>query len=288
MPTPQGRYWIVTLSCAVHPEQPTLHDTFAYMCGQKEIGQGGFEHWQFIVNTKSVRTRNQVKAAIDPTCHVELTRSSAADTYVLKDDTAVPETRFELGERVFNRSKKTDWAQVKQHAIEGRLDQVPADIYVRHYSSLMRIRSDHARPAARGDVEVRVYWGPPGTGKSHRAFAEAQTHGEVFVKNPRTKWWDGYRGELNVVIDEFSGDAIDVDYIKRWWDRYPCTVEIKGSSLPLNATRFWITSNHNPEDWFPNARAVDREAIRRRITFVEEMKEPYLSDEHVFSSLLLD
>lgn len=287
MPTPQGRYWLITLSCEHHPQEPTLHEDFAYIKGQKEIGQGGFEHWQFLVNCKRVRSRNQVKAAIHPTAHVELTRSTAANQYVWKDESAVPNTRFEYGEKTFNRNSKTDWAQVKQHAIQGNLDQVPDDIYIRHYASLVRIRSDHARPAQRDAVQVRVYWGPPGTGKSYRAIEEAKAYGTVYFKNPRTKWWDGYRGEQNVVIDEFSGDAIDVDYIKRWWDIYPCSVEIKGSSVPLHATRFWVTSNHAPDYWFPNARPVDHAAIRRRITTVEEMTQEYVSGDDVLSSLLL-
>ena len=55
-------------------------------------------------------------------------------------------------------------------------------------------------------------------------------------KDPRTKFWDGYRNQENVVIDEFRG-AIDIAHILRWFDRYPVIVEVKGSSVVLSAKK---------------------------------------------------
>ena len=52
-----------------------------------------------------------------------------------------------------------------------------------------------------------VYWGPTGTGKSRRAWDEAGV--EAYCKDPRTKFWDGYQVEENVVIDEFRGGGMD-------------------------------------------------------------------------------
>lgn len=39
---------------------------------------------------------------------------------------------------------------------------------------------------------VQVYWGTTGTGKSHRAWAEAGI--TAYPKDPLSKFWDGYRG----------------------------------------------------------------------------------------------
>lgn len=87
----------------------------------------------------------------------------------------------------------------------------------------------------------------------------------MYIKNPRTKWWDGYQGEANVIIDEFRG-SIDVSYLLRWLDRYPCSVEKKGGSLPLRATNFWITSNLDPMMWFLDIDEQTRLAFMRRLT----------------------
>lgn len=99
MPTPQGRYWLCTISCAHLPEAPVLKDDICYIKGQKEIGQGGFEHWQVLVVTKKKTTLNKVKQSLHNTAHVELSRSSAANDYVWKEDTRVEGTQFEIGKR---------------------------------------------------------------------------------------------------------------------------------------------------------------------------------------------
>lgn len=111
-----------------------------------------------------------------------------------------------------------------------------------------------------------VYCGPTGTGKSRRAWSEAGLH--AYPKDPRSKFWDGYRDQGNVVIDEFRGD-IAMSHILRWLDRYPCLVEIKGSSTSLVATTIWITSNLHPSKWYPDCDQQTVDALFRRLTIVE-------------------
>ena len=107
-----------------------------------------------------------------------------------------------------------------------------------------------------------VFWGTTGTGKSRRAWEEAGDI--VYAKDPRTKWWCGYRGEKNVIIDEFRG-TIDIAHLLRWLDRYPVCVEIKGASRPLNCERFWITSNVDPRKWYPEIDEETLAALLRRL-----------------------
>lgn len=110
-----------------------------------------------------------------------------------------------------------------------------------------------------------VFWGPTGTGKSRTAWKLAGL--SAYPKDPRTKFWDGYRGQSDVVVDEFRG-AIDLSHLLRWTDRYPVIVEVKGSSTVLNANRIWITSNLNPNLWFPNLDNESFEALLRRLIVV--------------------
>jgi len=111
-----------------------------------------------------------------------------------------------------------------------------------------------------------VFWGVTGSGKSRRAWDEAGM--EAYSKDPRSKFWEGYQLEENVVIDEFRG-GIDISHLLRWLDRYPVRVEIKGSSKPLNAKKIWITSNLNPEFWFPEIDQETTQALMRRLTITE-------------------
>ena len=77
---------------------------------------------------------------------------------------------------------------------------------------------------------------------------------EAYPKTPRSKFWDGYAGHEHVVMDEFRG-GIDIAYLLIWLDRYPCIVEVKGSSVVLSARTIWITSNLDPRLWYPDADA---------------------------------
>jgi len=194
-----------------------------------------------------------------------LTYSKSAEKYVWKDDTAIPGTRFEYGKRPLKRNCGADWEAVRTSALEGRFEDIPADIYVRYYSSLCRIRSDNLQP--RPIIRVTtVYWGSTGVGKSKRAWEEAGS--AAYSKDPRSKFWFGYKQQPNVIIDEFRG-GIDVAHILRWLDRYPVTVELKGSSTPLYAQNFWITSNLHPQDWYPDLDAETKAALIRRLNIIK-------------------
>lgn len=196
--------------------------------------------------------------------HFEKTRSKAALDYVWKDETRVPGTQFEKGEIPVKRNSKNDWDKVKQLAIEGKLNELDSQIYVCHYRSLKAIAYDHLKP----DPMVRtvnVYWGLTGVGKSRTAWQEAGFH--AYPKDPRTKFWDGYRGHENVVIDEFRGD-IDIAHLLRWFDRYPVNVEVKGSAVVLSAKNIWITSNIDPRKWYPHVDEATLNALLRRLNIV--------------------
>lgn len=243
------------------------------MKGQREVGAGGFEHWQLIAVTSRQCTLNQVKQALHPTAHVELSRSAAANDYVWKDDTAVAGTRFELGSLPVSRARKTDWSTILTDAKSGNFDAIPPDILLRNYSAIKRLRVDSMVPIPRQDIVVHVYWGVTGSGKTRRAHEEIAGR-DYFDKNPLTKWWDGYRGQKLCLIDEFAG-RVDIINVLRWLDRYPCTVEVKGFSVPLEATEFWITSNLSPDDWYPDASPQHKLALKRRLTNVVHYRDPF-------------
>lgn len=90
------------------------------------------------------------------------------------------------------------------------------------------------------------FWivGQPGTGKSRFCFAME----DVFEK-PQNKWWDGYRGESIVIIDDLDTDALG-HYLKRWADRYPVKGEVKNGTVNLSYRRLFVTSNHSIESLF--------------------------------------
>lgn len=196
----QGRYWLLTVPWENF--MPYLPAGVVYIRGQLESGgTTGFLHWQLLVVTPKCRGP-KLKSIFGETAHVELTRSSAANEYVWKEDTRVAGTQFELGSLPINRAKSEDWDRIRTLAIQGSLDEIPSDIFVRCYNQLRRIGQDNLRPVAM-ERTCSVFWGRTGTGKSKLAWEQASL--DAYPKNPRSKFWDGYRDHEHVVMDEFRG-----------------------------------------------------------------------------------
>lgn len=255
----QGICWLLTIPHRFFT--PYLPPQCKYIKGQLERGDGGYLHWQLVVGMCRKSTIRQVKDVFGAECHAELTRSPASNDYVWKEDTRVEGTQFEYGQPVFRRNEKRDWDFIWERATEGDLMSIPASVRVVSYRTLRAISSEHIQ--AVGMVrQVYVFWGTTGTGKSRRAWEEAGER--AYGKDPRTKFWDGYQTQDHVVIDEFRG-GIDIAHFLRWVDRYPVRVEIKGSSRPLVATKFWITSNLEPRQWYPEADPLTLDALMRRL-----------------------
>lgn len=260
----QGIYWLLTIP---QPDfVPYLPPGFVWIRGQLERGsETGYLHWQVLAAADSKRSLRLIKSTFGDTCHAELSRSDAANVYVWKEDTRVEGTQFELGQRPFKLNSKVDWDSVWKAAQQGDLMAIPAGVRCRNYSTLRKIRSDYAQPVGM-ERTCHVFVGPTGTGKSRRAWEEAGC--TAYPKDPRTKFWDGYRGQEAVVIDEFRGD-IDVSHLLRWLDRYPVNVEIKGSSLPLEAKTIYITTNLPVSMWYPSLDSATYDALLRRLNITE-------------------
>lgn len=170
----QYTYWLLTIPEDDWNVPEELPAGICYIRGQvEEGGTTRYRHWQLlVVATRGVR-RNWIKERFGGnSCHAEPSRSDAADSYVWKEDTRVAGTQFELGTKRVRRNSPLDWDSIRESAKGGRLESIPADIYVRCYSQLRKIAVDHLRPVGI-EREAVVFWGSTGLGKSRRAWFEA-------------------------------------------------------------------------------------------------------------------
>lgn len=214
--------------------------------------------------------------------HIEETRSRAASyAYCTKEETR-EDGPWEFGVLGDKQGNRADIEALKDSLDEGKGDK---DLWEEHFGSMLRyhkavgvyrlLRMSGSRPQPR----VRVYHGPPGTGKSHRAFQEASELGQPYfvMFGQGNTWWDGYDGRSPVIFDDFY-DQIDVNMMKRILDKYPLQVQVKGGVLAFAPTDIWITSNHTPDEWWLETRSVkliDRQAILRRIHETDYMGTVY-------------
>lgn len=260
----QATYWILTIK--YEQFTPYLPQSVSFIKGQLERGDTtSYLHWQvYCIFTRQVRL-SAVKKVFGDTVHAEPTYSEEAENYCWKEDTRVEGTQFTIGDKPIRRNNSADWDSILDFAKLGQFDGIPSDILIRNYGNLRKISVENAKPIGI-ERQCTVLWGPTGTGKSRTAWEEAGV--DAYPKDPCTKFWDGYRGQNHVVIDEFRG-VIGISHLLRWLDRYPVLVEVKGSSTVFKATKVWITSNLHPDRWYPDVDMVTMDALKRRLSILE-------------------
>lgn len=260
----QGRFWLLTIPAHSWAFPDELPNRCVYLIGQLEQGTtNGYLHYQILAHfNRAVRKAHILKHFSKNTECVRPDGSlESNENYVTKDDTRV-DGPWALGEPLKQRNNEKDWEKIYELARTGDYSTIPRDILIHSYNQIRRITQDNLQPIAM-ERQIFVYWGTTGAGKSHKAWEEATL--DAYPKDPRSKFWDGYQGQANVVIDEFRG-GIDIAHMLRWCDKYPVIIEVKGSSTVLKASKIWITSNMDPRDWYKDCDEETKRALLRRLT----------------------
>lgn len=143
-----------------------------FMTGQLEKGELGTPHWQLFAYWKSRKAFGAIKKAL-PTAHIEEAKSLRASIeYCRKKETRISEEPFSFGPEPVGASgaqQKEDWDAWYLAAAQGRFDEIPAVIKIKHYGNLLKIAKDQV--TGQDSEGVRGIWihGAPGLGKSHFA-----------------------------------------------------------------------------------------------------------------------
>lgn len=162
--------------------------------------------------------------------------------------------------------EKDRYSEAREFAKKGNLDSIPADLYVRFYNSWKSIAKDHMeKPADKDGVTGIWIHGLSNTGKSRIA---RKLFGYSLYDKMCNKWWDGYQGEANILIDDLDDKHDGLGhYLKRWADRYSFLCETKGGMRAIRPDNIIVTSQYTPDDIWSDVRTAH--AIKRRFRIVE-------------------
>lgn len=186
---------------------------------------------------------------------------------------------FEDGE-ISKQGERTDLKKIRDDILEGK--KKSEDIllenpftYHTYGRTLDKIEEIAMRKIWRTEMTLCTWFcGGTGTGKSHNAFKNIcgefspESH-FIFNKN-EPKWWDGYRQQPFVIINEFRGE-IPYSELLELIDKWPKNVPIKYKTpMPFISKHIIITSPLRPEELFKNVHAKDSIAqLMRRIKIIE-------------------
>lgn len=259
------RWWIITCNNPANWKETLAGFNAEYCIGQLEKGEQGTPHLQAALYFASNRKGSYFKDRGVWAKGVKVADAQRIIAYCRKNDTRI-EGPLEIGKIPQSVRKDKDWDNAKDLAIEGRINEIQSSILIPHLKNILALRTLFSLPVETPDVKGIWIYGPPGSGKTHRARSD---YGDIYIK-PQNKWFDGYMGQKTILLDDLdqSGKCLG-HHLKIWADKWACYGEVKGATLPLCHTTFIVTSNYSIDEiWNPQEDQNLNIAITRRFQII--------------------
>lgn len=246
-----------------------------YFVFQLEAGENGTKHYQGFLQFSHSKKWTTVVNYV-PGWHLEIANGTPQQNYeyCTKEKGRLHEP-WEHGTMTKGQGGRTDLNSLAKMISDGQsLKEVAENDptgFIKYGSGLYKYARVVQKPLLRAEMEVKLFIGPTGVGKTHQAF---MNYPDAYIKDT-TKWWEGYHGQTNVILDEFAGsyNKTSLNETLRILDKWPYRVENKGGSEPFCATTIIVTTNIHPWNWYNwNGREEQLDALARRFCTVRIMK----------------
>lgn len=265
----RGRKWCLTLNNYTDQEFEELKEVATrFTIIGEEVGKTGTPHLQGFLYFQRKKSLRQMKN-INPRAHWEMAKGTVQDSvdYCSKEDPdpfmkgQAPKKNQTAVERL-KRNQVLLSSSVVELVDSGEISLLQLPLLKKAKAEYLVSSSAHQRDSVCG---LWIY-GPPGTGKTHYVH---EHYGDNLFKKAQNKWWDGYAGEKHVLLDDLDTNVLG-HYLKIWADKWSCTGEVKGSTIPLNHLKFIVTSNYTIGQLWEEDPHM-REAIERRFEVITMM-----------------
>lgn len=246
---------------------------FVYMVVGKETGTTGTPHLQGYVEFQNSKRLTSLKK-FNSRIHWEPRRDTQEEAieYCKKDN------EYEEFGTKKNQGKRTDLNALRDEIMAGgRVDDIakeePAIVH-QYGRTLDRLEDIALRKRWRTEMTKGIwYWGKTGTGKSHKALENFNraTHYVYPIKDKG--WWDGYRGQETVIINDFRGE-IPYNTLLQIVDKWPYNVPRRGREpTPFVSKTVIVTSSLPPEQIYHHQQEEGSlEQLYRRFSVTEVVR----------------
>lgn len=289
--TSRSRNFIVVQNAATRILETSLaleqHADIKFAAWQTE--EKNHKHLQAMCVFKTLKTLKQVKA-IFPGAHIEVMGGSPLQAweYSTKEDTRVGGPNGTRGPKPKGPGARSDLGNLRASIDAG---DTLVEIWDDNWSAMVRY-GNGAREYMSIKAKVRgpdtkmprimTFWGPTGTGKSHKARELAMKIDPDFavwcVEKGRKMWAvNTPNGESPrvLLLDDFEGE-IDYRMMLRLCDKYKCVMPKKYGEMHIVVEYIFITSNTEPSTWYK----ADFAPLKRRLEFgdneIKHMTEVYV------------
>jgi len=262
----------------------TTTGEWKFFVGQEEIGAQGTPHFQCYGELVRKRRTQQVHALLSPhkvaLLYAKGNRASNV-AYCSKEDTRSGEMYQWFDEELTKGRggiKEIDLVaqKVLKTGVTAELIEEHTAIFIRHGKQIKQMAHDHKLMNAKANKkaywkeqyrrsvagqtiegqqqrECYLFFGPTGCGKTTKVelIANGELDLNMYKKDGRTKWFDGYDNEEAIFIDEFNGTALPIETINDLTNKDDTfQAEIKGGAATVVATHLFFASNRHPSDWW--------------------------------------
>ncbi len=289
----KSKYWMITAYSAVYKSKSFCDlisrnsKGLVYIAGQIEVcPTTGKLHVQMYMQFNAQVNTKLIQELINEKAHVGVREKSheVALRYVNKEDTRAPwASPFQYGTPVLEgKGARNDIgaavATLKEtHSLYEVWNSHPVEFlkYHRGFEKALALEN----PMADVQKLVKIYYGLPGTGKTHLAKMELREGGAKLYMGDSEGWFDGWNGRDNLLIDDFEPGDLTSRQLKKLLGEDEAQVRVKGGFVSVLCHKVIITSNFHPKEFGVKPYG----ALKRRVNIMREFTTVYAPPQQAVS-----
>lgn len=236
----------------------------------------GILHGQGYLELQKQTSLAGVKSILGlPTVHLTVARGTAEDNIAYCTKDAKEGEVFTYGKEGAGQGHRTDLDKTVALIAEGATPMEIAEqcpkVYMKYHGGIDKMVAFKLLETVPlvSDIKIWMLWGGTGTGKTWSALFTNVDEDQVYLKHAcdlKKDWWQGYKGQSRVVIDEFYNGCAHITTFLKLLDKYRKELEIKNSITYSRWTELIITTNlQYPAGIYSGASEEHRCALFRRI-----------------------